>query len=375
MRKNLRHCTTFVLSQILGLTLIATAQPRGTQVAAPASAPAIVYPGLTWQDANSGSLGWSTAKLEQARQMWLDLPPSSVFVVHHGYLVAEWGDPALHIKLSSMRKSFLSTLYGIYLQEGKLNLNKTLNDLAIEDDPQLNPTEKQATVKMLLQARSGVYHSYLGGTPATLANMPPRGSHAPGTFWYYNNWDFNALGAIFEQETQTKIGIAFRDKLATPLQLQDFRLEDMYYLRPSFNTQPGAQSLHPAYNFRLTARDMARIGYLYLRSGNWNGKQIVPAEWVKESTTAYSQPAPGEGYGYLWWVDGLGLPVKSYSAQGALAKYIVVIPERDLVVVYQNHTELPDKAPSISESDTNKLPTISTAQFSSLLKLILAAQK
>ena len=228
---------------------------------------------------------------------------------------------------------------------------------------------------MVIESRSGVYHSFVAGTPAMRAAMPKRGSHPPGTFWYYNNWDFNVLGAIFEQQTHTPIGIAFRDRISIPLQMQDFRLEDMYYLRASTVVDPQGQSKHPAYHFRLTARDMARFGYLYLRQGNWNGKQVIPSSWIQESTASSSSPAPGEGYGYLWWVDGLGIPVTSYSAQGALAKYIVVIPKRDLVVVYQNRTELPDNAQSMSDDEVKQLPSVSKAQLSSLLKLILASQQ
>jgi CubicO group peptidase (beta-lactamase class C family) len=268
----------------------------------------------------------------------------------------------------------LSALYGIYINEGRLNLDNTLAELGIDDDPPLGSVEKKATVKMILEARSGVYHSFVAGTPAMRAEMPARGSHLPGTFWYYNNWDFNVLGSIFEQQTHAKIAVAFRDRIATPLQMQDFRLEDMYYLRASVTDDPDGKSIHPAYHFRLTARDMARFGYLFLRQGNWNGQQVIPAQWVKESTTSYSV-ARGGGYGYLWWVDGLDLPVKSYSAQGAAAKYIVVMPERDLVVVYQNHAEWPDNAQSLSEAELSKLPTISKAQLGTLLKLIIAAQK
>jgi CubicO group peptidase (beta-lactamase class C family) len=92
----------------------------------------------------------------------------------------------------------------------------------------------------------------------------------------------------------------------------------------------------------MTARDLARFGYLFLRNGKWHGKTIVPQAWVKESTQAHSHTKAGEGYGYLWWVDGFDLPVSSFSAQGALAKYVVVVPARDLVVVYLNNTEFPD---------------------------------
>ncbi len=77
-----------------------------------------------------------------------------------------------------------------------------------------------------------------------------------------------------------------------------------------------------------------------LHNGNWNGSQVIFAGWIEESTHAYiTDTTPfasdGAGYGYLWWVNGFRLPEKSLSARGALAKYLVVIPERGLVVVYR----------------------------------------
>src|SRR5262249_45760566 len=108
--------------------------------------------------------------------------------------------------------------------------------------------------------------------------------------------------------------------------------------------------IYPAYHFRLTVRDMARLGYLFLRNGDWNGNQLVPASWVEESTRSYSGTDRGFGYGYLWWVKGVGLPVNSFNAWGAPGKYIVVIPERDLVVAFVNHTEFSDTYRSLPES-------------------------
>lgn len=76
----------------------------------------------------------------------------------------------------------------------------------------------------------------------------------------------------------------------------------------------------------------------------------------------------------MWWVNGFGLPVKTFNAWGALGKYIVVIPERDMVAAYQNHTELPDDALAMSDEDVNKLPTISAPQINTLLKMLVDAQ-
>jgi CubicO group peptidase (beta-lactamase class C family) len=287
---------------------------------------AVIFPGTTWDRATPEQLGWASPKLDEARKFYDTLPPASLFIVDHGNVVVEWGDSAMKIKISSMRKSILSALFGIYASKGDLDLDKTLRQLRIDDDPPLTQQEKQATLRMLLQARSGIYHSYVAGTPAMRENMPSRGSHAPGSFWFYNNWDFNALGTIFEQEFHTKIGDAFRTSIARPTQMQDFQLEDMYYLRSRPDSPDYEKSRHPAYHFRMTARDLARFGYLMLRGGNWNGTHIIPSSWVEASTRSYSD-AEGGGYGFLWWVNGLGLSVKTFSAQGALAKYMVVIPE------------------------------------------------
>ena len=333
-----------------------------------------IFPGATWAKATPEQLGWATTKLYEARRFFDTLPPASLFVVDHGNVVAEWGDSAMKIKISSMRKSILSALYGISAGKGELDLDKSIGQLGIDDDPPLTREEKQATVRMLLKARSGIYHSYVAGTPAMREHMPSRGSHAPGTFWFYNNWDFNALGTIFEQELHLKIGDAFRDRIAGPTEMQDFQVQDMYYLHSRPDSPEYERSRHPAYHFRMTARDLARFGYLMLRGGTWNGTQIIPSSWVAEGTRSYSD-ADGAGYGYLWWVNGFGLPIKSFSAQGALAKYVVVIPDRGLVVVYLNHAEFPDNASAMPAAELKALPTISESQMSHLLQLLVEAQQ
>jgi CubicO group peptidase (beta-lactamase class C family) len=155
--------------------------------------------------------------------------------------------------------------------------------------------------------------------------MPARGSHVPGTFWYYNNWDFNALGTIFEQQFQTTIGREFRDKIAYPAQMQNFQLADMYYERSRTSSPEYEKSLHPAYHFRLTARDLVRFGYLILQNGDWNGTSRIPAGWIEQSTRPYTEAARGAAYGYLWWVNGFGLQLKNLYAKGALARYLIVI--------------------------------------------------
>jgi CubicO group peptidase (beta-lactamase class C family) len=219
-----------------------------------------VFPRAAWEKADPQQLGWATEGLAEARRYARTLAEGTVIVVEGGRLVVEWGDPAKRIKMSSVRKSFLSALYGIHVRSGRLNLSKTLAELGIDDLLPLTSTERTATVRMLLQSRSGVFHPYVGGMSSDRDAMPARGSHVPGSFWYYNNWDFNVLGTIFQQQLDANIAEEFRDQIAVPIQMQDFRTGDMYYFGGTAQTAKVEQSTHPAYHFRMTARDMARFG-------------------------------------------------------------------------------------------------------------------
>jgi CubicO group peptidase (beta-lactamase class C family) len=335
--------------------------------------PADTYPGSSWQKADAKKLGWSEQKLTDVVSYAQTLGPGGLMIIDGGQVVTDWGDTDRRSKIASMRKSLLSALYGIHVRAGRIDLTKTLAQLGIDDNaPSLSPTEKQVTIQMLLQARSGIYHRPVNGSPGMQIGYPERYSHAPGTYFFYNNWDFNALGAIFEQQLHTKIGTEFMERIARPLQMQDFRLKDQYYFS-------GPESIYPSYPFRMTVRDLARFGYLYLRQGKWKGAQIVPADWISESTQSYSDAGESGGYGYLWWVaqhgkhfPGAMLKDGSFSARGAGGKYIVVMPDRDLVVVYCTNIDFPDNALHLPISQIPKV--LSAAEMGHLLNLILQAK-
>ena len=305
---------------------------------------------------------WSAEKLADARDYSKTIDTAAVVVLHEGEVVDQWGPVALPLKCHSVRKSLLSALFGQHVHDGTIDLNESLADLGIDDnEPSLTSEEKTATVGDLLKARSGVYHPALYETAGMAARRPARGSHAPNTFWYYNNWDFNTLGAIFRQKTGQDLFEEFEQKLATPLRFQDFeRRRDTRYVT-------GSDSNHPAYPFQLSTRDLARFGQLMLQKGRWKDQQLVPETWVAESTASYSDAGTSGGYGYMWWVavdgkhlPGATLPAGSYSARGYRGQYLVIVPDWNLVVCHRVNTH--QKGTSVSKTD-----------FGKLLSMILAA--
>lgn len=286
------------------------------------------FPAAEWSHIAPAADGWSDSGLAEAHT-WADtLHSTAVMVIHHGAVVCEWGDTEKRTELASVRKSLLNSLIGIAVANHQINLDTTVGALGLDDNPpSLSEEEKTATVRMLLQARSGIYHPALYETAAMSARRPARASHKPGTFWYYNNWDFNALGAIYEQATHTSIFDALDEQIAKPIGMQDYRPQDGVHYR-------GAASNIPAYPIRMSARDLARFALLWLNNGAWNGTQIIPADWVRDSTTIWSHTNAGEGYGYLWWLPRPGhLPPRSFFAWGAGGQFAFIIPENDLVIV------------------------------------------
>ena len=322
------------------------------------SAPAMAQtvPSAEWAHPSPQASGWSASKLAEAKAFADGHDISAVMVVQHGKVVAEWGNTDKPMELACIRKSLLDALIGIAVAQHKIDPGTTLQQADIDDKPpSLSAQEKQATIRMLLEARSGIYHPALYETKAMAAARPERFSHAPGTFWYYNNWDFNALGTIYEKAIGISIYDAFENQIARKIGMQDYdpRAQHKFF---------GAASIHPAYTFRMSTRDLARFALLFLDGGRWNGEQIIPESWVRESTTPHSDADHGLGYGYLWWTGDAAspapknvgenvfhLPAGCYFAWGAGGQYAFVVPHDDLVIVERTDRDLKMPSPRLHE--------------------------
>ena len=281
-------------------------------------------------------VGWSSEELQEAHEFAQQSGCTAVMALYDGKVFFSRGNINRNYAVDSIRETFLNALNGIHEEQGNINLNTTLEDLHIDDiPPGLTHAEKQATVEHLLMSRSGVYHEAAAEDQTMIDERPARGSHAPDTFFYHNNWDVNALGAIFEQETGEEIFEAFKTEIADVLGMVDFSIDNCFY-EYDWN-----KSLHPAYHFRMSPRDLAKFGALYQKNGRWKGSRIIQQAWIDESTMAYSTmpDTGGLGYGYLWKIipedSNLGQMIgyEGYYHIGADDYVLVVIPDLKLVIV------------------------------------------
>lgn len=321
-----------------------TGRILSTALAAFAAAAALALAYAAWPAIRAGERNAFATELPRdrpadpaaLREAYAYLPAQTRFdafvALHRGRELARWGRADLPINTHSVRKSLLSALYGIAIDRGYLRPEQTLAELGIDDRVvPLTPQEKSATVRDLLMSRSGIYIEAAGEAQGMKDGRPRRGSHRPGEHFYYNNWDFNALGTIFERRTGLGIGQALQQWIAEPLGMTSFKAAHVIYDQPAY-------SEHRQFVIFMSAADLARFGMLYADGGRWNGRQIVPEAWVRESTRAWS-PAPDrepfDAYGYLWWIDR---DAGTVWADGWGGQFMIVDARRRLVLVSRNDT-------------------------------------
>lgn len=332
-----RTLTTLLTATLLAAGTLHAQVPTGS-----------TFPGETWEVVDRDDLagyGWDDATLRDLRDFIRDSANTTGLVVaDRGRIVYTYGDVEELSYLASVRKSLLAMLYGEWVERGIIDLDATLEELGVDDVGGLLPIEKQATVDHLVTARSGVYHPASNGGD-NLADAPPRGSQTPGEYMLYSNWDFNAAGAVFEQLTGRSLYDEFQAQIAIPLEFEHW---DRSVHQKSGNLEI---SRNPAYHFHLSTLDMARVGHLMLHEGNWDGEQVISADWARKIVSVVTpleemNPAYRRdgyfGYGYMWWVwDGpaaVGPFEGAYTGRGAVGQWITVLPALDLVVAHKTNS-------------------------------------
>ncbi len=296
--------------------------------------------------------GYSSEALKQLERYLEEHGSSSMILMYDGKVFFEWGNTNKKHTVHSIRKALINSLIGIYHQKGLLPLDKSLEDYNVDDIYPLSKLERSATLRHLLQSRSGVYHPAAAESQGMKQLRPERHAYGPGEFYYYNNWDFNVAGAILEKETAKSIYELFLKDIAEPLGMLfqgksvslDSSTDPAIPNTDGFYLHEPKQSKFPAYHFRLSARDLALYGQLYLNRGKWNGKQIIPAEWIDLTTRPHSiyNEKYGLSYGMFWYSlvpSEKSEHPPSFYHTGTGVHMLGIYPKHKLVMVHRVDTE------------------------------------
>lgn len=268
----------------------------------------------------------------------------SIMIVKDGKVVKEhWmGEGApdkLHI-LNSVSKTFTSTAVGLAIAEGKLSLSDKVVDLFPDKLPtEVSDNLKKVEVRHLLTMSGGhdtepSRRTMPEGADWVEAFLAHPFEHEPGTYFWYNSMGTYMLSAIVQKVTGEKVIDYLTPRLFEPL-----AIEGATWQESPQGINAGGWGLY------LKTEDLAKMGQLILRRGEWNGKQIVPAEWIDEMTTAHIDSRPAgmrpeqitfkaedsdwlQGYGYQMWRCRHG----AVRADGANGQYIIVMPEQNVVI-------------------------------------------
>ncbi len=259
---------------------------------------------------------------------------TSVLVIRGGEIVLEkyFGSrkPETALEIYSCTKSFTATLIGIAVDQGAIpDLQRKVVDYFPDKKPAHPGNGKESmTVENLLTMTSGF--DWTEGDPAYrqlyvstdwvqfMLDLPV--IEPPGSRFNYCSGCSHLLSAIVEKATGKGTLEFARQFLFDPI--------GMGHVDWSI----GSQGIPiGGWGLQLTSRQLARLGYLYLRNGVWEGRQIVSEAWIKASVTSHVQANERSGYGYQWWVRP---SIHGYAALGLGGQMIAVIPEKDLVVVF-----------------------------------------
>jgi CubicO group peptidase (beta-lactamase class C family) len=366
--RNATIALLFVGAQCSAGCNASAAEPNGT------SSPEI-WPTKAWQVSSPEEQGMDSASLARLIESVGTYKQDSLMIVRHGKIVSEaYYAPyvaGVSHDLRSVTKSIVSTLTAIELQHGLLDsVDHPVIDLFPDKQiANIDDNKKAMTVQSLLDMTSGIDWQEKAYTPdETIMRMyrsPDRTefvlsqpmSSAPGTAFYYNSGNPYVLSALITKKTGQSAFDFAKKELFEPLGIKSAK----------WGTVDAQGVTDGEAGLSLAPQDMARIGYLYLHNGMWDGKQIIPSSWVDRAKVGSVSATFGFHYANLWW----SLPEKdAYMARGRHSQLILVLPKLDVVAVmtgilrddeYYSASRLVDDISNSVKSD-NPLPTDPIAQ-------------
>lgn len=299
------------------------------------------WPTKGWSVSTPEAQGMTSIMLNKANNKILDNYPNlySLLVIRHGYLVYEKYYNGMTRKsynpVYSVTKSFMSALTGIAIQNKLINgVDQKLSDFFPEYFNTItNSKIKNLTIQNTLTMTAGlesIDNNYIGYFTSSdwLKYTLDRPLIAdPGKKFIYNTGMPHFLSALITKAS----------KMNTYDYANKVLLKKIGITIPQWDKDPlGYYAGGTGIN--LTPVDMAKFGYLYLKNGSWDGEQVIPKQWIADTTKKYISVSPGIDYGYLFWIQTLKDKVYNksyytYRADGAGGQRIVVVPSLDMVVV------------------------------------------
>jgi CubicO group peptidase (beta-lactamase class C family) len=323
----------------LGITIVLIAFLAACAPARPAPAPPAYWPTDGWRSTTPEEQGMDSETLarmvEHIQQEKLDL--HGLQVVRNGYLVGElyphpYSADQPHWVMS-VTKSVIGTLIGIAIQKGYIkDVKQTLGSLLPDEDlAGLDEAKKAITLEDVLTQTSGLDCPYeatgqpgaSGSQTWVQAALDQPLSAPPGTKFTYCTNTTHILSAVLQKATGITARQFANQVLFAPIGIGPIS-EERWPSDPQGVTIGG-------YGLALTPGEMAKLGYLFLNQGQWDGQTVVPADWVSTSTSSHSDRGNTKEYGYLWWVDPHG---KWYAALGRGGQHVFVYPAENLVVAF-----------------------------------------
>jgi CubicO group peptidase (beta-lactamase class C family) len=292
------------------------------------------WPTEGWRTSTPEEQGFNSGKLAEGLQAVQEdnINLDSLLIIRNGCVVLDAYlypyDNTIPHKLASVTKSVMTTLIGIVADQGRLELDQPMvSFFADRTVDNVDAFKQQVTVRHLVSMRNGFQSGCLSGDEPTLNAMRANPDwvqaaldremvREPGTRFCYDSPGMHLLSAILQEATgMTALDFA-RENLFEPLGIHEV----------FWQSDPQGYT-HGWGDLYLKPRDAAKIGYLWLNNGVWEGKQIVSASWVADSVKALSHAA-NDDYGYGWWVSEDG-----YYASGRGGQNIRVYPSFDAIVV------------------------------------------
>jgi CubicO group peptidase (beta-lactamase class C family) len=243
-----------------------------------------------------------------------------------------------HFGIQSATKSFVSALTGIALAKGEIKSTQAslCEYFPNYQDLTCNVQNKSITLDQVLSMSTGLAwdeitydYGHEKNTAVIASNQPDQFRYlltrprSQGKVFAYNSLNHVMMNHVLQKVTGLDNRKEMEERLLLPLGITSYDLGE-----------PNNGVIGDIY---LRPRDMLKFGLLYLNEGRWKGEQVVPAAWVKESTTTKIELAPGFGYGYFWWTKQFywkEKTVDSYFAWGYGGQYIFVVPQLKLVVIF-----------------------------------------